>query len=92
MPWIERTALALLAFAFLGLGLIFWQPEGRATVPERHPAYFLVISSGAGMKLSDSATRLKDGPTLSCDKVFSLGPVDIGARCVSHGWEVTIER
>ncbi len=92
MLWIERIALSLLAFAFGGFALIIWQPVGQATTPESHPAYFLAISSGAGLKLGDSASRLPDEPAMSCDSVFNLGPVDIGARCISHGWEVTIQR
>lgn len=92
MPWIERIALALFAFAFGGLALIVWQPSGQATVTEKRPAYFLAISSGAGLNLGESAASLPNQPTLSCDKVFNLGPIEIGARCISHGWEVTIER
>jgi hypothetical protein len=92
MPWTQRIALALFAFGFAGLGLIIWQPQGHAMINENQPAYFLAISSGAGLKLGESAAELPNKKALSCDKVFSVGPLEIGARCISHGWEVAIER
>ncbi len=90
MPWMQRVAFALLAFALAGAGLIAWQPEGHANLSDEPPAYFLAISSGPGLKLGDSAATRSQRAELSCDRVFSLGPVEIGTRCVSHGWEVTI--
>ncbi len=92
MSWTQRIALALFAFGFAGLGVIIWQPQGHAMINEDRPAYFLAISSGAGLKLADSAESASEGRALSCDKVFSLGTLEIGARCMSHGWEVAIER
>lgn len=92
MPWSQRIALALFAFGFAGLGVIIWQPQGHATTSEHQPAYFLAISSGAGLKLGESAAAIPNKPVLTCDKVFNLGPIEIGARCISHGWENGIER
>ena len=95
MPLSQRLALALITFGLAGLALIIWQPQGHATSSELGPptSYFLAISSGAGLQLADSAERLADEPAaLSCKQVFQLGAIAIGARCVSHGWTVTVER
>ncbi len=94
MPLSQRLALALITFGVAGLALIIWQPQGHATSSELGPptSYFLAISSGAGLKLAGSAERMSDEPALSCKQVFQLGAVAIGARCVSHGWTVTVER
>ena len=92
MPWTQRTALALFAFGFAGLGVIIWQPQGHATISEHRPAYFLAISSGAELKLGESAAVMPNKPVLTCDNVFNLGPIEIGARCISHVWEIGIER
>ena len=94
MPLSQRLALALITFGLAGLAVIVWQPQSHATNSElkARPSYFLAISSGAGLKLGDSAARLADEPALSCDKVFQLGTIAIGARCVSHGWTASINR
>lgn len=94
MPLSQRLALALITFGLAGLALIIWQPQGHATNSDlRSPtSYFLAISSGAGMELGESAHRIPDQSALSCDKVFQLGTIAIGTRCVSHGWTVSINR
>lgn len=56
------------------------------------PAYFLAISSGAGPKLGENVAELPNREALSCNKVFSLGAIRIGARCISHRQAVAIER
>ncbi len=92
MPWTQRIAIASFAFGFAGLGVIIWQPQGHAWVYEDRHVYFLAISSGAGLKMAESAASAPKGQALSCDKVFSLGPLELGARCITHGWEVAIEQ
>lgn len=92
MPRIERIGIALLAFGFAGLGVIVWQPEGWATTPRDRPAYFLAISAGTGLKLANSAARLPAQPALSCERVFSLGEIAIGTRCVSDDRAVSARR
>lgn len=92
MPGIQRIALGLLSFAFIGLGLIAWQPQGHARIAERPVSYLIAISAGAGLRLADSGAALPDEPILSCDQIYSVGPIEIGTRCTSHGWDVTINR
>ena len=92
MPWIQRIALTLLAFGFAGLGLITWQPSGLATTPSNSAAYDLAISSGTGLLLSEKAAPFPaQTALLSCDKVFNLGRVSIGARCIGHDREVSVQ-
>lgn len=92
MLWIERIALALLAFGFAGLGLMAWQPAGMAgTTQSSTPAYELAISSGAKLRLIQNGTPTTAAPgLLSCDTVFSIGKISIGTRCISRGWEVSL--
>lgn len=92
MRWTQRAALALLAFAFAGLGLIVWQPQGHATMPAQQQSYFLAISSGAGLKLGHAATQQQSEPALSCARVFNLGSIEIGSRCIAQRSQGVVTR
>ncbi|MDX2288049.1 MAG: hypothetical protein NW217_04430 [Hyphomicrobiaceae bacterium] len=87
----QRIAIALLAFGAAGLLIMTFDSSGIAQTGER-PAYFLAISAGPGLRMGESAPAEGQPGELACDTVFRLGPVDIGARCISHGWTVSIER
>lgn len=92
MPWIQRIALALLAFGFIGLGLIVWQPSSLATTSNDRSAFDLAISAGSGLRLTQRDTPTAPDPALlSCDKVLNLGGLTIGARCNSHGRELSFK-
>jgi len=42
------------------------------------------------MKLGAAAGE--HSPQLACEAVIRLGLFDVGTRCVSHGWEVSIDQ
>lgn len=77
-----RLDLTLVAFALAGVAV-------AAVLPQRIPAdgrYALAISHGDDLRLAgraESAGTLPDpgARVLSCKRVVSVGPVDVGARC-----------
>lgn len=82
----QRVAFALITFGLAGLAVIVWQSQSHATNSdvEPRPAYFLAISTGAGLRLDESTHDLPNQSTLSCNRVFRLGSIEIGAQCVAH--------
>ncbi len=88
----QRISLALLAFGAAGLLIMTLDNSAGIAETGERPAYFLAISSGPGLRMGESAPAEGQPGELACDAVFKLGPVDIGTRCISHGWQVSIER
>lgn len=86
MLFSQRVAFALITFGLAGVAVIVWQSQSHATNSdvEPRPAYFLAISTGAGLRLDDSTEHLPSQSTLSCNRVFRFGSIEIGAQCVAR--------
>lgn len=92
MTWTTRIAIVLLAVGSAGLGMLIWQPEGRATRLEDPPLYYLAISSGPGLKLAAIASDEPAEQAMACERVFNLGRLAIGASCAGPAGKASLER
>lgn len=80
-----RLDLTLVAFAAAGAAIAAWAPIGqRDGAPSGR--YAIAISNGDELRLAagrrEAAQPADPGArVLSCRRVVSLGPLDVGARC-----------
>lgn len=100
MPLSQRVALSLFAFGLAGLVLMALQPTPSATALSPD-SYALAISTGTGFRLEqaqNSASAQNERlssiaaqtPALACASIVQLGMFKVGTRCVSNGWQVSL--
>lgn len=85
MGFKPRLDLTLVAFAVAGAAVAALPPLRTSAVPQEG-RYALAISNGGDLRLAgggDAQGALPDpaARVLSCRRVVSVGPMDVGARC-----------